>query len=291
MSLLLLLALEAKRCEPKVAFDATSGALVNSKGAHRGVIPTMRAAFYPTYTYQSQQQQQQQQPPSMNGDLQPTNTMLSGTVSAQRLSGTVEEKKKHENALHVARLRGIALGTLVDKQLADAVETMRRNPGMSITMFLSARKRRHAAGYKGLHDRTYRILRCLATLRWHPLACQLPVSSTTKRVATLVDLLCYDTVRQRYVIVETKSGFARDYDVSSHFMEKPLSHVTQSTHNQHQLQLLATMVLFAHTFQLSSAATAELRAAVLRVDDTCVQSYPLQKWGEQARPHIQSLLL
>jgi hypothetical protein len=254
--------LNAARVERAALFDEEKQCYVNctTKARCHGVIPTMRRMFYPLT-------------PQFHTTPTQAATTLSGAVSAN-LSGSVETKT---SALH-----GRDLGIAVDQQLAWAVDTMTRRR-LTVAQFLA----KSATGTP-LHSYTVRVLRCIDTLKWQPVACQVSVACAATGVATCVDMVCYNRRRGAYVVLEIKTGYSNGYDKGTRKLVHPFAAECDSPANQHQLQLLATLILFRRTFP-SLAKTCG--AALLRVDAQRVDVVPLRKWATSHAFAVAAALL
>lgn len=132
-----------------------------------------------------------------------------------------------------------------------------------------------SAPIKRNHYRTTLLLKWLCSMGWTPIASQVPVSSSSRKVATLVDLVCLDTCGN-YVLTEVKTGFAGYHDKGSGARLLPPFHEhTDCPDNQHMLQVLATRLLFLHTFDIPPE---RVRSIVLRVEDKRVVPTRMAIW-------------
>lgn len=266
-------ALERKRVEPYVAFCERSQSLMslpdaktNKRQRYRGITKSLESVFYPNYRYT---------------DARGAVPMTSGIHTDRRdVSGRVQQRGggKPKVVTHEDRKsRGLSLGTKVDLQLQKATLAINRY-GVSVQRYLvlTRASAQHPHRRDPLHPLTRRILERLVELKWHPITCQLPVSSKSGRIATLVDMLCFDLTTKRLVVVEAKTGFRTYYERSNAKLKAPFDDNLNSPRNQHQLQLSATKHLFLQTFGL---AAADVDAAVIRVDTAQVKRYPLEKWA------------
>jgi hypothetical protein len=122
-----------------------------------------------------------------------------------------------------------------------------------------------------LHIRTRKILQYIATKgTWSIVGCQVAVSCPITRIATMIDVVCYDHAVGVYVLLEIKSGFSGYYHTGSGGMLSPFDTWKNSPLNQHQLQLAANKLLFVLTYKLTLGG---VRAEVVRVDDVGVTAY------------------
>jgi hypothetical protein len=77
--------------------------------------------------------------------------------------------------------------------------------------------------------------------------CQFPVCDELSRVCTCIDLLG-QTSDGAYVIIEIKTGYRTYKYKHSNQMSVPFEYSNDCVHNQHQLQLLLTTMLFEKSF-------------------------------------------
>jgi hypothetical protein len=140
-----------------------------------------------------------------------------------------------------------------------------------------------------LHRRTVLLLRRMIELKLEPVGCQLPVCCPDTRVGTFVDVVCWDLHKRVYVLLEVKSGYASsDYKASSGRLARPFQEYNDSPYHQHHLQLLATTILFKHTFGCESK---EVSGRVLRVDDHKCEALEPPAWITYAEPTVAAVLL
>ncbi len=226
----------------------------------KGVCPLLKTRFYPSYDYiraMSKSSASTTTTMNLSGEIRRSDTKEEVPI----LTGMLPQKE----SLEAKRESGMELGALIDKQLA-----------------LYVTKQNHPRGdwWEGLHPRTKKIVKCIvSSLKWIPIASQVPVSSTKTRVATMVDLVCWDPTSSRYVVIETKSGFSGYYTkgTGENMLGVFGKSATDCPRDQHQLQLLANTALFMRTFRYSS--TAHVISMVMVADDECVHLYPLQRWA------------
>lgn len=90
---------------------------------------------------------------------------------------------------------------------------------------------------KELHRYTRWVFMYLYQRQWLPIDAQLPLWSDDKRtVRTWADIVCFDLVHNRLVVVELKTGYAYNYDALQS-RSRVLEAVPDTAHNRHQMQL------------------------------------------------------
>jgi len=264
--------LETRRISPAVQYDEKRKALVAGDGqVFRGVCPTIHSLFFPHYKYR----------PIETTAMAPSPPQVSLVPLPPLLSGRVAPK------VPTRPPTGLETGVRVDQELTKAIREIVRNGG-NVRSYLTGLFKRPKQ--ERIHHRTRSILRWLVEMGYRPVAAQLPVSSTKGRVATLVDIVCYDQKTNRFILIETKSGFDDYYDTgsgcqlqgSASFLKR-----SDSPRNQHQLQLLATSLLFCATFKFSLTS---IDAKVVRITDSCLYTYPLSAWAIEGTKAVASLL-
>lgn len=127
---------------------------------------------------------------------------------------------------------------------------------------------------------------CCALLMHHlrPIRAQFPVGHELLRIGTAIDLLCKDQ-RGDYVVVEIKRGFDVYYEAhTEHTMQPPWHAMNDSPHNQHQIQLGLTLLMFCRTTGLS---LERVRGLVLRTMSKGVMKYPLEHWVRNTFKEMQ----
>ena len=124
-------------------------------------------------------------------------------------------------------------GTAVDAQLARVVNAGRTTP------------------HSGQYALTNLVLAALAQCGLRPVVCQRPVCDEALRVATAIDLLCYELHTGRLVAVELKCGHSGCKEAAAARangtacrMRAPLDRVPDNTLNRHLAQLACTHALF-----------------------------------------------
>ena len=100
----------------------------------------------------------------------------------------------------------------------------------------------NAAYASKLHKFTKWLATSFTQRQWMPLACQVPLwfrrSEQAKPVRTWADLIAFDLVNERYVLVEIKTGYAENYDLErSDPFDIHSQYCARTARNEHQMQL------------------------------------------------------
>jgi hypothetical protein len=260
-----LAALEARRAEPRVAFSVKKNKLVDAEGkSYRGITKLLGKTFYPDYAY------------TLAGGSFPVKGVAASGGSGGHRFKKPRPTTSSKPSLADAQERGLRKGTAVDNELRGAALVINAQ-GLTVSQYLAFTKRAPGKPHRvTLHPHTRRILQGLVAYGWHLVACQLPVSSGGTRIATLVDMLCFDTTTKRMVVVEVKTGFRNYYHRGNAAMKAPFQAKSNAPYSQHQLQLALTKFLFMRTFRY---ADVHVDAAVLRVDEAGLTRYVLEGWA------------
>jgi hypothetical protein len=165
-------------------------------------------------------------------------------------------------------------GQLLDSQIAFAVVLLKSNKysfrdlaeacSDTTTMSTSgaAGARVHACKWSAA---TRSLVWFLFLKGWLPTNAQLDVGSKKHYVATRLDLVCWDTVGKRRLIIENKVGYEYGECGKSYGpMRAPFKAFDARLDNQHKVQALAGQVLFEKTYP-TIAETDRIDAVVLKI--------------------------
>ena len=162
-------------------------------------------------------------------------------------------------------------GAAVDKQLSAAVNRGKAKPT------------------KGQYTLTKYALAMLQNHKLEPVCAQRAVCDSTRRLGTAIDLLCYEETTAKLVVVELKTGYHGSKTACATSggrackMRSPIARAPDSTLNRHLAQLAVTRELFAREGETMRRLNAigvsgEVGGALLYVDDTNTELYPLHQW-------------
>lgn len=204
---------------------------------------------------------------------------------------TFERAKFGPKLPHKARAsRGVKAGTVLDNELKDITFLLNQvgptlllrhfyETDLALPAHLPETDRQHIQQKRrSIRRDTMRICRILDMDHLRPVGAQFPVGHELLRVGTAVDLVCVDTSRDNQVVlVEIKCGFAWYYEKHTEWMmQPPFQDKHDSPHNQHQLQLALTRVLYSRT---TGRPLDQIRSVVYRTQNEGVAVYPLEDWA------------
>ncbi len=218
----------------------------------RGIIPHLTKRFYPSYSYAKAIKNC---PPQSN-----------------------DKRIKADKSTNVGR-PGCSLGIKMDKEIARTVKLANKHKLPAEFFF----DKKHASrskvsvsvrkGLAKLMPFVPRFWRVCSKLKLTPIDTQVFVGCEKARVGSACDVVVKDS-RNRYCILEIKTGFGYYESHTTVPMKKPFHAKTDSPHNQHQLQLAGTRLLYRHTFPDHKMGDC----FVLRFDSEGVDIYPLESW-------------
>jgi len=211
----------------------------------KGFVEQIRHAFYPLYDYKQAK----------------TSTLGSAPgceAAPARLPGPDPALVRK---IPVRRNAGLSIGTRVDDQLTEAVNTGRVTSG-------------------ALEPYTASMLAARQQWGWQPLVSQFPIVFPEVRVGTRIDEIATDDAL-RLILIENKTGYTNYLDKARGMMRGPLSDVSDAPLNQHFLQLgLALICLERHW------GVAVHAGFVVQVDEAGVVPHPLPAWFHQRKQAI-----
>ena len=171
---------------------------------------------------------------------------------------------------------GRARGSAVDAQLTRVVN--RGAPASSATFKLSQY-----------------VLAFLRQQKMAPVLCQRVVLNARLRVATAIDMLCYEAATGSLWVVELKSGFAGDRNApavgprGACMLRGPLSRVSDCLHTRHALQAVLSRQLLVEEPELMdrlstrfSITPEDVKVGVLYVNGHSVDLVEPDKWWLRA---------
>jgi hypothetical protein len=185
-----------------------------------------------------------------------------------------EAKDLVETKAPTRGLVGTELGSAVDEEVGYIVRRVRRTNESMMT--LCEKMDKGAAGLSALHPRTKWIVRLLAEYNFQPIAAQLGLRCTGSRMATWMDLLCWDPLRGCWIPIELKTGFSGEYKESDFMMKVPFAMLKDSNYNRHALQCDLTAMLFKETFNLPTLEAANIVPMIFKVDAIKAASFKIQ---------------
>jgi hypothetical protein len=149
-----------------------------------------------------------------------------------------------------------------------------------------------AGGLSMAHSRLkepYALIKTFEEHGWKPVCSQLVVAWPAARLATKIDLVLHDSINNKIIVVEIKSGCG--YRRNSHGM---LRHIVPKVSNaplhQHQLQCLFGKKLLTCTYPQWTYADIECVLAYVSVDGT-VELFMEADFAVHYTPCIETILM
>lgn len=228
-----------------------------------GVHAVISSAFYPKYTWE-------------RAKFGPTGIR---TVAASRQSGIERGKQLDDDLVKITKL----LVALPDLELTHLFELDTLLP----FSWPASTKSRVQRIRRSLGSHCMQICAAMHMHQLRPIASQLNVGHELLRVGTAVDLVCRDK-HNTLVLVEIKCGFdSYYYHHTEHNMEPPFQDQDDSPHNQHQIQLALTMVLFCRTRNIPMT---NVRGIVMRSMSAGVTIHHLAQWARSRVLDMQTAI-
>lgn len=123
---------------------------------------------------------------------------------------------------------------------------------------------------------THRVLDFFREHNLAPICSQILVFDETRGLATALDLVCFDYVKQKVVLIELKCTRYTQYLTRyAHMMQPPLDDVPDAVCNHHLLQLATQCAILKHKYDYVPDS-----AFVLQVHPSGVRAHALPKWLE-----------
>ena len=132
------------------------------------------------------------------------------------------------------------------------------------------------------------IIQLFNTRKWEPLSSQLAVAWQDARLATRLDLVLLDTIRNQILIVEIKSGCGYR-ELTNDNMHHIFPRISNSALHQHQLQVLIGHMLFKKTYPNHILST---RGVLIYVSlDGHIELIEESDFSVQYTPAIENIIL
>lgn len=230
----------------------------------RGVHPTNAKKFYPKYTKKA-----------AIYDATPITQVKHVYPTGYKRKGLVKNVKQ-----------GKARGSRLDIQLTKTVDIFQAHPGPDTQrLFYDTAYLNRYVGLKASERTFLKSKAYMPEIRmiWAwchqqqlvPIQTQIGVCSTRLNEGTEIDLICEDQ-QKRISIIECKNGYINHlYHHTGNRMLPPFQKQLDHPYNQHQLQLLANVILFQNSFP----HTPIHKHYVFRVDPHFYDVYPLEEWA------------
>lgn len=133
------------------------------------------------------------------------------------------------------RRQGLFRGTVVDHELEAWCKD-----------FASHRTRYGDDAYlEGKHPFTVKAIRAFQEWKWSPLMAQVPVRHPSRRIATRVDMIVYDHVQKKPLLIEIKTGGRGYFEFDSgQTFYAPLDHIKSTALNHALAQAIISTSLY-----------------------------------------------
>jgi hypothetical protein len=233
--------------------------IINTKGAYylknqlgkyellTGLLPRLRKTFYPDI--------------NIFNLLKKPKTLTCSSSKQQRkkryrgaaVAGNTAKKAKGSKGWHYGKIRG----TIVHEEIED---------------FIFFDKKNFRKKHPSIHIYTHRILKfIMETMGWTLLRSEFDIFDEALRLGTSIDIVAVTRTGQ-LVLIEVKCGFPDYFDRHDGHMRGPLHKLTDSPHNQANIQLIteALLVVKNHRIPLN-----DLLLYVIRVDDNDLYYYKI----------------
>jgi hypothetical protein len=234
-----------------------------------GIHPRLKKAFYPKYEFKE---------------------------------ANIDHAKHKTTTGGYKRVKGsMRLGRGFDTAVGQVVRLLRKYPSLSVGCFLEARRlERHeskltAADYRTATRLLYRrnpylrmLLALLIEKKMLPIATQVPVKHGGLKLKTWVDLVVYDTKKNKVRPIELKAGYEGYLEKSTRYpMNYPFQDKPDYPLNQHFLQTATTGELYTY----NHPAPEIVGAPMLLIFQTAGIKEPvIPKWIKQRMPQMLDVL-
>jgi len=258
-------------------YDTKRKSFLLDQQSLKGLHSAISDCFFPAYTFD-------------RATLGPVEETKTKTKSPGRRQTAAKQR---------AQIRGLLLGSRVDKQLQQVTACLVDYPHLNVRDFLlpkhaEVRDARLAVRHRiqtlrgTLNKHTREIIRVLSVRDLRPIQSQVVVCHEELRIGTAADLICRHNKTGRITILEIKTGYDGYYfHHTTHNMLSPFTKMNDSPHNQHMIQLALTMSMYARVYGLK---IQNLEAYVVRSYAGGVTVYPLEAWARTAIPAMHAAL-
>jgi len=242
--------------------NARNKLVINTKGAYyykngvgkyellTGLLPRLRKSFFP--------------------DMNIFNLLKKPKKAKRRKGKRVKKVKKESKGWSYGKLRG----SIVHQEIED---------------FLFLDKKNFCKKHPSIHTYTHRILKfILETMQWRLLRSEFDIFDEALRLATSVDIIAV-TPEGKLVLIEVKCGYTQTFDNSDGQMHGALRKLSNSPHNQANLQIISGALLIVKHHHI---ALEDMLLYVIRVDDDDLHYYKVNnEYVQKKGPKIYQQLL
>jgi len=236
----------------KLVCNERNKLIVNTKGAYyyrnklgkyqilTGLLPRLRKTFFPDMNI-------------FNLLKKPKASQSTGIFKKKKKKRTTKKPKKESKGWSYGKIRG----STVHQEIEDFI-------------FLDSKNFRKK--HPSIHLYTHKILKfILDTMQWKLLRSEFDVFDEALGLGTSIDIVAV-TKDGKLVLIEVKCGYTNTFDNNDGFMHRPLHKLTNSPHNQANIQLITSALLLIKHHQIS---LDEMLLYVIRVDDDDLHYYKI----------------
>ncbi len=243
----------------------------NNNRLVRGLLPCLQKMLYPKYDWMKARikqfkvikQSQIQQYHQHQRQHQPTQNQ---TQTAQDLTQKQQEGMKRGNKLDYQIHRSILFSRQYDIPPVAFVNSIKRKQ-QGIPEGTREKLERMIGSFT---DNTLHFWQMCVVKQLRPVCSQLTVGDVEANLATRVDVVCEDHMKNS-VLIENKTGYTTYYHDACGPMQTPCTRRNDSPYHQHQMQLAMTVLLYLQTYPWRSTVSS----FVWRYDHSGVTEYPL----------------
>jgi hypothetical protein len=148
---------------------------------------------------------------------------------------------------------------------------------------------------------TRMILQFLEQQGLEPVICQRVVADPGRRIATAIDMICFDAAQQLLWVVELKTGFAGDRQLAARAggracaLRRPLHRAPDTLHSRHIVQAAVGRELLVREpgfleGLLGRFGALEVRSAILYANGNSVDFLIVDDWWERRAAQVLTTL-
>lgn len=262
----------------------------------RGLLKVLHMCFYPEWTYaQVTAMHRTRQKTLRERGLDSRGPAEQALTDGQSLA-SMATKIARQVACTQSQNKLMAQGLMVDRQCNEVIMHEEMKAGKwTIPMTTEENQANLALLRKWviptenipttyIHPLVWRFFHYMDARGLCPRSAQVVVGHMAMGIGTAIDQLWVETATGRTVLVELKKWESGTYYLHTARMRRPLHRLKNSACNQHQLQLVMSLYLLQHTFDISVDV-----AWVVRLHTTGLTVYPLRRWARD--PAVLASLL
>jgi hypothetical protein len=262
----------------------------------RGLLKVLHMCFYPEWTYaQVTAMHRTRQKTLRERGMDSRGPAEQALTDGQSLA-SMATKIARQTACSQSQNKLMAQGLMVDRQCNEVIMHEEMKAGKwTIPMTTQendsnlALLRKWAIPTENIpttyiHPLVWRFFHYMDARGLVPRSAQVAVGHAGLGIATAIDQLWIESATGRTVLVELKKWESGTYYLHTGRMRPPLHRLKNSACNQHQLQLVMSLYLLQHTFDISVDM-----AWVVRLHTTGLRVYPLRAWARD--PEVMDSML